>query len=665
MGLGTGQFRYISGFFIRKYKIEGKNSFIVKLSIGMKKNMKGVMNKCRIFLCLCLLFTTSAINGQNLIPSPVSQKLLGGKVRVKSIDARIDKSLNLPAEGYSLKIKGNKAIIRAKDHQGLVWAKATLRQLEDEKGMAPQTSIVDYPAFPIRGFMHDTGRNFRSVAQLKKELDLFSFYKLNTFHWHLTDNPASRIESKAFPQLNDPKFQRKDRDQGKYYTYDEIRDVIAYAKERGITIIPEIDMPGHSEYFTNAFGFPMASKEGMKVLETWLQEFFTEIPRSLCPYIHFGSDEITIDHPKEFMAFCERMAKQYDREVLAWNPGLEGSNEVIYQVWRAAVGEAIEKTGCTHRYIDSYMGYLDTGNPIFNLYKCFMHTPCGVEKADGKALGGILCLWNDVRVADKALTFPHNGMPEALLPFSERFWGGGKGVSVAEEDLIPAPETSLWKKMHDFEKKMAYHRDRFLKDWDVRWVGSLDEHWEVSLPERRGTDIGSMKWVDAWGGVVDIKSVARKHHVEILPTMDAWMRTRIFSPKDTVVYAWVGFETPARSNRMSDGIGYQGQWEAQGRLFVNGNEIFPPEPWNEPGKYRSFEYTWHTPLNEIPYTNEQFFWMRKPASIPLKAGENIILLYCSRVFPNETWFASFIPLSMDASGHVSEVKGISFSETRH
>lgn len=93
--------------------------------------------------------------------------------------------------------------------------------------------------------MHDTGRNFRTVDMLKKEIDLFSQYKLNVFHWHLTDNPAWRIECHAYPQLNDPKFQRKGRDEGKFYTYDEIRDVIRYARERGIIIIPEIDMPGH------------------------------------------------------------------------------------------------------------------------------------------------------------------------------------------------------------------------------------------------------------------------------------------------------------------------------------------------------------------------------------------------------------------------------------
>ena len=103
--------------------------------------------------------------------------------------------------------------------------------------------------------MHDTGRNFQTIEMLKETIDLMSLYKINYFHWHLTDNPAWRIECKVYPQLNDAQYQRPGRDCGKFYTYDEIRELIAYAKERGITVMPEIDMPGHSAYFRNAFGF--------------------------------------------------------------------------------------------------------------------------------------------------------------------------------------------------------------------------------------------------------------------------------------------------------------------------------------------------------------------------------------------------------------------------
>ena len=153
---------------------------------------------------------------------------------------------------------------------------------------------------------------------------------------------------------------------------------------------------------------------------------------------------------------------------------------------------------------------------------------------------------------------------------------------------------------------------------------------------------------------------ARQHGVEIKPTMDAWMRAVVTAERDTVITAWVGFETAPRSSRISDGIGYQGQWESQGRLFVNGNEVFPPGPWQQPDHYRYFHQTWHQAPNELPYTDEQFFWMRTPAKVSLKAGRNEILMYCPRVFPNESWTAAFVPVHIDADGNVCEYGCIKF-----
>ena len=223
------------------------------------------------WLLLWVLAGCVSAYAQQLVPAPKEMKIIGTeKVSVKTVDAKVDARLRLPDEGYTLDIKGSTAVLRAKTARGLVWARATLRQLEDADGRVPRVRIQDYPAFPIRGFMHDTGRNFRPVELLKKELDLFSFYKLNVFHWHLTDNPAWRIECKAYPQLNDPQYQRKGRDEGKFYTYDEIREVIAYAKERGVTIVPEIDMPGHSKFFDTTFGCSMASPKGREVLKVCL-----------------------------------------------------------------------------------------------------------------------------------------------------------------------------------------------------------------------------------------------------------------------------------------------------------------------------------------------------------------------------------------------------------
>ena len=121
--------------------------------------------------CLVMVCCAGVLTAQELIPTPVEVSYKGKKkVKIEQEDATVDTSLNLPDEGYTLEIKGTTAVLRAKTAQGLVWANATLAQLKDEEGLVRIAKIKDYPAFPIRGFMHDTGRNFRSVENLKKDI---------------------------------------------------------------------------------------------------------------------------------------------------------------------------------------------------------------------------------------------------------------------------------------------------------------------------------------------------------------------------------------------------------------------------------------------------------------------------------------------------------------
>ena len=623
----------------------------------------------RTFTTLSIILTTifagtgcsenQVFNESALIPTPVEINRNSDKtIRINGIVEILDSTFKIPQHGYSLEIVDHKAILKASENQGLAHARATLAQLagvkpeemsEDKafKGARiPDVTIIDYPAFPVRGFMHDTGRNFREIETLKKELDLFAFYKLNVFHWHLTDNPAWRIECRAYPQLNDPQFQRQGRDEGKFYTYDQIRDVISYAKNRGIMVIPEIDMPGHSQYFNKTFGFGMATPEGMKILEDCLKEFMQEIPAEDCPYIHIGSDEVYIADPEGFMTFCENIVKADGRTPIAWFPGLPSSKETISQVWsesgRAAVEEKLDGP-----YLDSYMGYLNLGNPLINTADFFLHQLCSVEKYDGKALGGILCLWNDVRVDDKSRTFPHNGMPEGLLSFAESSWKGGNGYADAHEALIA------------FEEKLSLHREVFLKEWNMRWVANAHIPWKVNVADSEGNDL--IKDIPAWGGCIDLNALCRAEGV--VPGSDrlmVTMTTEISVKKDTVITAWIGFDSPARSNRMSDGIGKQGKWECSARVFAGETEIFPAMPWNEPESYQFHYPTWHKAPNEMPYTDEQFFWTREPAQIPLKAGKNTITLYCPRVFNAAIWVAAFVPVNQDENGYVSEASGIEY-----
>ena len=614
-----------------------------------------------ICLLLSLLLSYQYLSAQNLIPAPKEIKYLSDKVvRLKSTESKVIPSDGIPNEQYTLKTKGGRAIIIAQSEQAAVWGATTLRQLTNEEGYVPEVEITDYPAFPIRGFMHDTGRNFREVELLKRDIDLMSAYKLNVFHWHLTDNPAWRIECKVYPQLNDAKYQTKGRDEGRFYSYDEIRDVIAYAKQRGIMIIPEIDMPGHSKYFKTTFGFEMATEQGMAVLEKCLKEFFAEIPKEDCPYIHIGSDEVKVADPEGFMRFCEGLVKEAGRTPIAWDPGLPPAEGTIGQIWYASIGETLKKEPYPRRYIDSYMGYLNNSCPIINTSRNFIHHACTSNGANEMARGGILCLWNDVNVDDPEKLLPHNGMPEGMLAFAERFWVGGKGYSLENEDLIPSPDSDAHKDLVEFEQRLSYHRDNLLKDYDIRWVANASLPWQVTIPATKGTPIEQMKWTKAWGGAIDLHAICKVNGVKIETEMEAWLKTEIYATRDTVITAMVGFESPSRANRISNGIGKQGLWEADGRLIVNGIDIYPSKEWNEPGKYNYHYNTWHKPENEEPYTDEQLFWTREPAYIPLKAGWNTIMLYAPRLFNINNWVAAFIPVEVDKDGRLHEVEGIKF-----
>ena len=619
------------------------------------------MMKRVFWIILLLMVLPLSAAAQMVIPAPQEMKVVrDGKVRVTDTQERISRKAKLPEEGYTISISVGKAILTARSEQGMIWARQTMKQLQDEDGLYPQVSIRDWPAFGLRGFMHDTGRNYRPVDLLKKDLDLFSFYKLNVFHWHLTDDPGWRIECKAYPQLNAPEHMRKGRKEGTVYSYNEIREVIRYARERGILVIPEIDMPGHSSYFKKAFGFGMASEEGMKVLETCLKEFFREIPRDLCPYIHIGSDEVKVDNPEEFMLFCEDLVVKDGRTPICWDPGLKPGEKTISQVWSTGIGADMEKKDYPRRFIDTYSGYLNNGNVIWNTTQQLLHTYCNAEKGDNKRLGSILCQWNDLRIDDPALLMPLNGCPSAVAAFAEGIWRGGKNLPMRETHLLPEPSSPHFQHVQDWEHRFSYHRDHFLRDWSTRWVANSQMKWRATLPERRGSDPSKMTWVESRGGVVNFAEIAYQHKLKLTNTMDAWAETKLYVERDTVIRAVIGFEATVRSNRISWGIGEQGCWEADGRVFVGDTEVFPPKPWNEPGKYHYPQNAYKEPQSEMPYTEEQIFWLREPAYVPLKAGWNTLRFYCPRLFKPRDWCLTFLPVTVAEDGRLTEVQGVKF-----
>ncbi|MFT5883753.1 MAG: hexosaminidase [Arcticibacterium sp.] len=157
-------------------------------------------------------------------------------------------------EGYHLEISKD-VRIKANDDKGTFYGLQTLKQLIVLGGSntLPQLRIIDFPAFNIRGFLHDTGRNFQSVKQLKEQIEILALYKYNTFHWHLTDNPAWRLESTLYPQLQS--IEATSRGKGGFYTQEDFKEIIQFCQKRFITVIPEFDIPGHTEAFRKASGY--------------------------------------------------------------------------------------------------------------------------------------------------------------------------------------------------------------------------------------------------------------------------------------------------------------------------------------------------------------------------------------------------------------------------
>lgn len=210
-------------------------------------------------------------------------------INIKLVDA-ID---NVPVnqdEAYRLTITPKAITVEAVAERGVYWAMQTLYQLKEEKGKKIRLqcgTITDWPAFRIRGFMQDVGRSYLSLEDVKREIAILSRFKINTFHWHLTENQAWRLESKIFPMLNDSA--NMTRMAGKYYTLEEARELTKFCKAHQVLLIPEIDMPGHSAAFIRTFRHDMQSPEGMKILKLLLDEICETFD---VPYLHIGTDEV-------------------------------------------------------------------------------------------------------------------------------------------------------------------------------------------------------------------------------------------------------------------------------------------------------------------------------------------------------------------------------------
>lgn len=249
------------------------------------------------------------------------------------------------AESYELSITPKAIIVNATDKAGVFYALQSLSQLAMHYSMKiPQMTIKDQPRFEHRGLLIDVARNFRNIDFIKKQLDMMAYYKLNIFHWHLTDDPAWRIEIKKYPELTEQaayypypnlfewwrggqSYCKKDdpKATGGFYTQEEIKDVVEYARKLNITVIPEIDLPSHSSAALSVFpemtckGVGGIYCVGNEQTYTFLENVLTEV-MELFPskYIHIGGDEVY----KGIWTECSKCQKRMADE------GLKDGNEL-------------------------------------------------------------------------------------------------------------------------------------------------------------------------------------------------------------------------------------------------------------------------------------------------------------------------------------------------
>ncbi len=326
---------------------------------------------------------------------------------------KVDKSeksdfLDKSAESYSLKIKKDSISIRAQSDLGVIHAMATLAQMLDVNAgevSLPLVKIKDKPRFVWRGLLLDSVRHFFSVETIKRQIDGMEAAKLNIFHWHLTDDQGWRFESKKFPKLTQLGSN------GQYYTQDDIRHVVAYAKLRGIEVLPEIDFPGHTSALALAYPELMTLPTSRyKPEDRWsvhkalmdptkeevyrfIDELISEV-KALFPfeYIHIGGDEVNpeaweaAEHVQQFVRnvglsgnrglhlfFNHRIGEilaKYNRKLIGWDEILYTGlpKEYIVQSWRGH-SSLIEAANKGYKTLLSTGFYLDQPQPASYHYR--------------------------------------------------------------------------------------------------------------------------------------------------------------------------------------------------------------------------------------------------------------------------------------------------------
>lgn len=254
-------------------------------------------------------------------------------------------------EGYTIHINEDSLLLKASSAQGAFWGVQTIRQLipyqsndtlsSEPIWIIPTGYIIDHPQFSYRGTMLDVARHFFSVKDVKKYLDILAYYKINTFHLHLTDDQGWRIEIKSWPLLTEVgSITGVGGGPGGFYTQEQYKEIVDYAAERFITVIPEVDMPGHTNSASLAYPFlngngkeieqVISMAVGYSTLDTrkdTVYQFIDDVVREISaltpgPYFHIGGDESHVTEKNDYVYFVNRVEKivqKHGKKMMGWD----------------------------------------------------------------------------------------------------------------------------------------------------------------------------------------------------------------------------------------------------------------------------------------------------------------------------------------------------------
>ena len=615
---------------------------------------------------------------------------------VASIDGAYDYELHgYENEAYTLDITAEHINITAVTATGIIRAAQTLTQLaegyaEGETKALEALTMKDWPAFKLRGYMHDVGRSFISTDELVKQIELFSRFKVNTFHWHLTENQAWRFEVKAYPELTaDASMTRFP---GQYYTQEDCKRVMQVAKKHGVIVIPEIDMPGHSEAFERAMHFNMQSEEGKVVLKKVIDEAIEVFEGA--PYFHIGGDEVstTAAYLNEMIAYAE--SKGANVKGGLWNPingiGQDALNNTLAQMWGTRGYLASGKANIDCRY--NYTNHFDVFADLVGIYKSTIYYS---QQGSAEVAGAISGCWNDRKVADEKAIMAQNNVWANVIATGERAWKGGGKQYIDNATNTPAAYKANpygggvmlpnsgdeYEEFKSWEERFLFHKAHSLKGQPIPYVKQTNVRWRITDafpnggnsaatfgPEVEGmtasTDLlpetfehngqtyytgmatgAGIYLAHTWGN-----SIINAYYSNPQFNHTAYAWTYVYSPKEQMVGAQIEFQNYSRSEQ--DGAAAAGNWDHFGsKIWINGNEIAAPT-WENTGVSISSK--------EVELKNENFPG-REPIKVTLKQGWNKVFIklpYMNTGYRLKKWM--FTCVFTDTEG-VNAVDGLIYS----